>query len=340
MTSVFVGYDENSKAYRLLDLESNVIMESKDVQFLENKTRDDSTNESTSLFGGVNETNIPNRSSSPLLVDNKNTKIQEQVEIRRSQRTRKEKVLDPDFISSQAIDFLVEGDRNNNVLNKIPILLNVEEDITPETYKEALASRDSSFWKDVINEEIDSLISNGTWVVVDLPPNSKPIGCKWIFRIKDGNIFKARLVAKGFWKKEGVDYFDTYAPVARISSIRLLFALTSIYNLCIHQMDVKTVFLNGDLNEEVYMEQPKGFVLPGNEHKVCKLTKSLYGLKQAPKQWHEKIDSVILGYGFKHNGADKCIYSKFTETFGVIICLYVDDMIIIGTNIDGVNDRY
>ena len=103
-------------------------------------------------------------------------------------------------------------------------------------------------------------------------------------------------------------------------------------------MDVKTAFLNGDLDEEVYMEQPEGFVLPGNEHKVCKLTKSLYGLKQAPKQWHEKFDSVILEYGFKHNGADRCIYSKFTENFGVIVCLYVDDMLIIGTNIDGVND--
>ena len=106
----------------------------------------------------------------------------------------------------------------------------------------------------------------------------------------DGNLFKARLVAKGFRQKEGVDYFDTYAPVARITSIRLLFALASIHNLCIHQMDVKTDFLNGDLNEEVYMEQPEGFVLPGNEHKVCKLTKSLYGLKQAPKQWHENFD--------------------------------------------------
>ena len=338
MKSVFVGYAENSKAYRLLDLESNVIMESRDVQFLENKTRDDSTNESTSLSGSVNETNIPNRSSSPLLVDNRNTEIKKQVEIRRSQRTRKEKILDPDFISSQAIVFLVEGDRTNNVLNKIPILLNVEEDITPKTYKEALASRDSSFWKEAINDEIDSLLSNGTWVLVDPPPNSKPIGCKWIFRIKDGNLFKARLVAKGYRQKEGVDYFDTYAPVARITSIRLLFTLASIYNLCIHQMDVKTAFLNGDLNEEVYMEQPEGFVLPGNEHKVCKLTKSLYGLKQAPKQWHEKFDLVILEYDFKHNGADKCIYSKFTEIFGVIICLYVDDMLIIGTNMDGVND--
>ena len=103
-------------------------------------------------------------------------------------------------------------------------------------------------------------------------------------------------------------------------------------------MDVKTVFLNGDLNEEIYMEQPEGFVLQGNEKKVCKLVKSLYGLKQAPKQWHEKFDSVILSHGFKHNNADKCIYFKFTNDFGAIICLYVDDLLIFGTNMQGVDD--
>ena len=170
-----------------------------------------------------------------------------------------------------------------------------------------------------INDEMDSLLSNGTWVLVDLPPSCKPIGCKWVFRIKyntDGSlqIFKARLVAKGFRQNEGVDYFDTYALVARITSIRVLFDLASIYDLYIHQMDVKTTFLNGDLDEEVYMEQPEGFVLPGNEKKVCKLVKSLYGLKQALKQWHEKFDSVILFHGFNHNGVDRCLYSKFTKT--------------------------
>ena len=188
---------------------------------------------------------------------------------------------------------------------------------------------------------MDSLISNNTWILVDLPQGSKPIGCKWVFRRKyntDGSIQTFKLVAKGFRQKEGVDYFDTYAPVARISSIRVLLALASVYNLFVHQMDVKTAFLNGNLDEEIYMEQPEGFVLPRNENKVCKLVKSVYGLKQAPKQWHEKFDSVILEFGFEHNSADKCIYSKFTENYGVIICLYVDDMLIIGTNMLGVND--
>jgi hypothetical protein len=162
-----------------------------------------------------------------------------------------------------------------------------------------------------------------------------------VFRRKyntDGSIqtFKARLVAKGFTQKEGVDYFDTYSLVARITSIRVLFALASIYKLYVHQMDVKTAFLNGDLKEEVYMEQPEGFILPGNEEKVCKLIKSLYGLKQAPKQWHEKFDKAILLNGFHHNGADKCMYSKFTKYFGVIIYLYVDDMLIFSTNMIGI----
>ncbi|RVW62247.1 Copia protein [Vitis vinifera] len=151
--------------------------------------------------------------------------------------------------------------------------------------------------------------------------------------------FKARLVAKGFKQREGIDYFDTYAPVARTTLIRILFALTSIHNLFVHQMDVKTAFLNGDLNEEVYMEQPEGFVLLGNENKVCKLVKSLYGLKQAPKQWHEKFDHAILSDGFRHNNVDKCLYSKTCDDYMVIVCLYVDDMLILSDDMKGIIEK-
>jgi hypothetical protein len=118
-------------------------------------------------------------------------------------------------------------------------------------------------------------------------------------------------VAKGYKQKQNVDYFNTYSPVTRIASIRILFAIAYIYKLVVHQMDVKTAFLNGDLEEKIYMEQPEGHVVPGQEHKVCKLVKSLYGLKQAPKQWHEKYDKAMLPTAFLINGADKCVYSKF-----------------------------
>ena len=148
--------------------------------------------------------------------------------------------------------------------------------------------------------------------------------------------FKARLVAKEFKQTEGVDYFDTYAPVARITSIRILFVLVSIHNLFVHQMDVKMAFLNGDLNEEVYMEQPKGFVLKRNENKVCKLVKSLYGLKQAPKQWHENFDHAILSNGFRYNNVYKCLYSKTCGDYLVIVCLYVDDMLILSDDMKGI----
>ncbi|KAL2247898.1 UNVERIFIED_CONTAM: Retrovirus-related Pol polyprotein from transposon TNT 1-94, partial [Sesamum indicum] len=164
---------------------------------------------------------------------------------------------------------------------------NIEDD--PITFKDAIASSDAKQWKEVVKTEMDSIVSNGTWVLVDLSLGCSTIGCKWIFKKKlkpNGTIdkFKARLVAKEFKQKERIYYFDTYAPVARLTTIQVLIALASLYNLPIYQMDVKTTFLYGELEEEIYMDQLEGFVAHGNKHKVCKLVKSLYGLKQAPKQ--------------------------------------------------------
>ena len=174
---------------------------------------------------------------------------------------------------------------------------------------------------------------------MDLPPGCKPLGYKWIFKRKlnaDGSIdkYSARLVVKGYKQKGGVDYFDTYSLVTRITSIRMLVAIATLHNLEIHRMDVKIAFLNGELNEEIYMEQPEGFIVPGQEKKVCRLVKSLYGLKQAPKQWHEKIDNAMLSNGFRINECDKCVYIKYTANCYVIVCLYVDDILIIGSNND------
>ncbi|KAM1495899.1 hypothetical protein ACFXTO_030567 [Malus domestica] len=202
-----------------------------------------------------------------------------------------------------------------------------------------MSSSEASLWKEAIESEMESIIENNTWELVDLPPGSKPIGHKWIFKKKlkaDGTIdkFKERLVAKGYRRKEGLDYFDTYSPVSRITSIRTLIAIAAVYNFDIHQMDVKTTFLNGELDEEICMEQPEGFVLKGQESKVCKLVKSLYGLKQAPKQWHEKFDHTLLTHEFKINESDKCVYIKSNDKTCVIVCLYVDDMLIMGSDKD------
>ena len=207
----------------------------------------------------------------------------------------------------------------------------------PQTYKEAVNSTKSLMWKEAIKSEIDSILHNHTWELVDLPSGCKPLSSKWIFKRKrkvDGSIdkYKARLMIKGFRQTEGLDYFDTYSPVTRINSIRMVLAIAALKDLEVHQMDVKTAFLNGDLNEEIYMEQPEGFSAPGQEMKVCRLVKSLYGLKQAPKQWHEKFDNVMLSHGFKINECDKCVYVKDDEHGYVNVCLYVDDILIVGSD--------
>ena len=200
-----------------------------------------------------------------------------------------------------------------------------------------MSTPEAPMWKEAINSEIESIMQNHTWELVDLPPGSKPLGCKWIFKRKmktDGSIdkYKARLVAKDYKQNEGLDYFDTYSPVTRITSICMLIAIAALHNLEIHQMDVKKDFLNGDLNEEIYMDQPEGFISLGQEKKVCRLVKSLYGLKQTPKQWHGKFDKVMMSNGFTINECDKCVCVKDTNNEYVIVCLYVDDMLILGSN--------
>ncbi|GKA19098.1 putative RNA-directed DNA polymerase [Tanacetum coccineum] len=207
----------------------------------------------------------------------------------------------------------------------------------PTSYREAVTSSEGQQWREAIKSEIEFILQNHTWKLMDLPPGYKPLDYKWIFKKKmkaDGTIdkYKARLVIKGFRQRGGLEFFDTYSPVTRITSIRMILAIAALKNLEIHLMDVKTAFLNGDLEEEIYMNQPEGFIAPGQAGKVCRLVKSLYGLKQAPKQWHQKFDNTMLESGFKINECDKCVYVKDTSSGYVILCLYVDDMLIVGSN--------
>jgi hypothetical protein len=206
-----------------------------------------------------------------------------------------------------------------------------------KTLSQAYAYLDVKYWKDAVHSEMDSIMSNGTWEIIDCPNRCKPIGCKWIFKNKlrpDGTIekYKARLVAKEFTQKEGEDFFDTYSPVTRITTIRVLLALAAFRGLHIHQIDVKTTFLYGELDEKIYMEQLDGYKIPRQENKVCRLIKSLYGLKQAPKQWHEKFNTTLTSTGFTVNEVDKCVYYRYGGGEGVILCLYVNDILIFGTN--------
>ena len=208
----------------------------------------------------------------------------------------------------------------------------------PPTYKKALESNESEKWIDAMKDELNSMAQNEVWDLVQLPHGSKSIGCKWIYKVKrdqKGNIqkYKARLVAKGFTQKEGIDYTETFSPVSRKDSLRIILALVAHFDLELHRMDVKTAFLNGELHEEVYMDQPEGFSISGrNGNKlVCKLKRSIYGLKQASRQCYLKFNDVITSFGFKENIADRCIYIKVSGSKIIFLVLYVDD-ILLATN--------
>jgi hypothetical protein len=212
-------------------------------------------------------------------------------------------------------------------------------DDTRRTIEEAYSSPDADYRKEVVWSEMDSIMSNGTWKFVERPYGCKAVGCKWVFKKKfwpDGTIkkYKARLVAKGYTQKEGEDFFDTYSPVARLTTIRVLLSLAASHGLLVLQMDVKTAFLNGELEEEIYMDQPDGFVAEGQEGMVCKLIKYLYSLKQVPKQWHEKFYRTLTSVGFVVNEADKCVYYRYGGGEGVILCLYVDNILIFRTSLN------
>ncbi|KAJ9562014.1 hypothetical protein OSB04_007174 [Centaurea solstitialis] len=233
----------------------------------------------------------------------------------------------------------------------------------PTSYKEAASS---SHWQKAIQEELRALAKAQTWDPVPLPSGKRPIGSKWVFKIKtnsDGSIdrYKARLMAKGFNQEYGIDYEETFAPVAHVTSVRNLLAIAATKRWPLFQMDVKNAFLNGDLvriwssdrlegpfvgsitggssssnsdlSEEVYMTPP-GVSLPSGH--VCRLRKALYGLIQAPRAWFEKFSNTVLSLGFSVSNYDSGLFTRTTDSGSILLLLYVDDMIITGDDSLGI----
>jgi hypothetical protein len=207
--------------------------------------------------------------------------------------------------------------------------LNLSTNLESTSFEEA-SSHDE--WKKSMKKEYDSLVKNGTWKLVNPPFGTKPIDCKWVFKNKyrsDGSLknHKARLAEKGFSQKEGVDYEETFSPTTKYDTICTLFSMATHNGWNIHQMDVKTTFLNGDLKENVFMSQLEGFVVKGQEHKVCKLIKSLYRLKKSPRAWYEKLIEHLLKQNFKHfNLDDATLFIKKVGKLVVYLVVYVDDL--------------
>lgn len=198
----------------------------------------------------------------------------------------------------------------------------------PKTIQAALSSKDAKLWKEACLKELSAFYSHGTFDLVPLPKDRRALGSRWVFTEKSGGVKKSRLVAQGHTQKAGIDYTETFAPVVRYESVRVYLTIAASLNLTIHQMDVDTAFLNSELDEDVYVKQPPGFISTKHPDWVWKLKKGMYGLKQAPLLWNHHIHATLSKAKFIRHDGDYGIYFKHTTEGLLLIALYVDDLLI------------
>ena len=349
ISGYFIGYPKRSKGYRFYcPNHSTRIVESGNARFIENGSvsgsvgaRDVKIRES---LMDQNLSNDPSQIEVPIIVaqpqgmnmeqqqmdasspimdaiiqeEEENAQVNEQVRPQEeivSRRSTREK---RSAISNDYIVYALEHESD----------LSIDND--PVSFDQAMSGENSDKWLMAMKEELKSMDDNNVWEMTELPKDSKRVGCKWVFKTKrdsKGNVerYKARLVAKGYTQKDGIDYKETFSPVSRKDSLRIVMALMAHFDLELHQMDVKIAFLNGDLEEEVYMDQPQVFETTSKRNLVCRLKKSIYGLKQASRQWYLKFNDTVLSYGFVEMTVDRCIYMKVVGSKFIILVLYVDD---------------
>ena len=368
--AMLLGYAQHSKAYKLWDGVLNKIVVSRDVKFDESTCgmHDISELESDSTNPEVNvvmlSDDIENESDNSSANDNEPG--DDDVSNEASESVETPSVTDDDEneeASSQVETPTVPvvnptpAVRRSSRVSKPPgswwqsnfavaLLSHAHVAIEgPKTFKQAVNGPRAAFWQKGIDKELASQTKNRTWELVPRSEASNILTSRWVFNVKqlpDANGIqvesaKARLVARGFQQVQGLDYTETYAPVIKFTTIRLLLALVAHFDLELHQMDVVTAFLNGDLDEDIYMEQPEGCIDESKNDFVCKLLKALYGLKQAHRQWHAKVDDFLIGeLGFKTSRSDPCLYIKRIGSTIMLIALYVDDLLLAGSDIDAI----
>lgn len=333
---VLLGVSEESKAYRLYNPLTKRVVISRDVIFEEEKQWDwDASYEEQLLMDlewGDDESSIDmddvNESDSEggdevEGAGNSSPNSANEEDINTSEgRVRQPPIWMREYVSGEGL---------SEEENEVNMALVVSSD--PLCFEEAVKS---SKWRMAMDIEIKSIEKNQTWKLTELPTGAKKIGVKWIYKTKLNELgevdkYKARLVAKGYSQQHGVDYTEVFAPVARMDTVRMIIALAAQRSWRIYQLDVKSAFLHGELNEDVYVEQPKGYEKKGSEHKVYKLQKALYGLKQAPRAWFSRIEAHFISEGFQRCYSEQTLFIKWNKEGKIlIVSVYVDDLIFTG----------
>lgn len=357
---IFVGFDDNTKGYRCIDKATRKMTITRDVIFHEAVNKK-STDEPDDEYDIANKSTIngdfdnleepvreiqdelqiePNEQQIEQLADA--TPINERP--RRDSSSEYESPddhTDPNYVPDETVQNISDTPRITRARSGIcPLnILNFAFIAEPVTIKEAMSSSNSAEWKDAMSDEMNSLMENQTWTLVNLPNGKKPLKTKWVFNIKEDTSgkmirYKARLVAKGCSQQYGIDYEETFSPVVRYSTIRILIAMAVKKGLKIDQMDAITAFLQGELSDEIYIEQPDGF--KDGSKKVCRLKKAMYGLKQAGRAWNLKLEAALKSFGLIKSKLDPCVYYNTDTT--LIVAIYVDDILIFWKNESVLNE--
>ncbi|KAD5961360.1 hypothetical protein E3N88_12833 [Mikania micrantha] len=325
---IFVGYDNQRKGWKCCDPNTGKCYVSRNVVFDE-----------TSSWWSAEQKILPD--SQPLQDELQASKVDLRFEVTTPDEEHDESVQHQEGGGVEELPFEESGlRRSTRIRRQNPRYANVA--ISEETLREPESFEEASKhhgWMLAMESEVAALISNQTWELVPLPVDVKPITCKWVYKIKrktDGTVerLKARLVARGFTQQFGFDYEDTFSPVAKITTVRMILALAVNQDWKLYQMDVHNAFLYGELDHVIHMEQPIGFVNSEHPKIVCKLKKAIYGLKQSPRAWYGKISEFLEHNGFASTSADASLFVKVLGSKVAIVLVYVDDLIITGDHVE------
>lgn len=369
---VFLGYPAGYKGYKLLDIETRSVSISRHVIFYEDifPFASSHINEDVKSFFPHLHFPAPIDVSVPLVHTSSDTHLPRdelssvdtvQTELRSTRQKKKPSHLQ-DFhcynnSSIHISDLSIPSNTQTlNHTSPYPIINYISYSYLSEPFRaftniitpakiptrisEALEDK---IWRDSIGKEIGAFIRTGTWSITELPPGKEAVGCKWLHTIKyhaDGTVErpKSRLVAKGYTQQEGIDYNDTFSPVAKLVTVKLVFGLAAKMNWFLRQLDISNAFLNGDLDEEIYMKVPPGYAeIQGEEISptaVCRLHKSIYGLKQASRQWFLKFSTTLMALGFEQCPGEHTLFLQEQSGFFVVVSVYVDDIIIASTRME------